>query len=201
MNSIESKTRIYKRQLQSFILKCALAQFLIAMLFYCGFNEYFRTTVNNNALGTTLLVSAFWNTAGITFYLFYNNSNRIAKDVEKILILVLFFAPTTSIMIFGPMLSGEVIFCEFPKLVMNQNTGNVPIFFARCEISPGESFTNRNIIVLSGDHVRLNDSIEATKDNHFGKPGNINSILMRKATVSIDAGSHIKNSDITPRYW
>lgn len=201
MNSIESKTRIYKKQLQSFILKCALAQFLIAVLFNCGFSEYFRTTVSNDALGTALLISAFLNTAGITFYLFYNNSNRIAKEVEKTLILVLFFAPTTSIIIFGPMLSGEVVFSEFPKIIMNPDTGNVPIFFARCEISPGESFTNRNIIVLSGNHARLNDSIQATQDNHFGKPGNINSILMRKATVTIEAGSHIKNSDITPRYW
>lgn len=200
MNSIESKTRIYKRQLQGFILKCALAQFLIAMLFCYGFSEYFSNAVNNDALGTALLVSAFWNTAGITYYLFYNKSTRIAKDVEKTLILVLFFAPTTSIMLFGPMLSGEVIFSEFPKIIMNQDTGNVPIFFARCEIAPGESFTTKNIIVLSGNRARLKDSIKATKDNHFGKPGNIDSILMRKATVAIEAGSYIKNSDITPRY-
>jgi len=193
-----------EKQIKSFILKCALIQFTIAVCSCVAFSEQFYDLIADEKLGLALVGAAVWNVIGISFYLFYSQTKRIAAEAQKVIILVLFFAPTTSILIFGPMLNG----CEMPampkisKLFSSEPRieTTVSMFFARLPIARGEALTAKNTIVLSVYPSDFAGGIIATKDNHFGDSKNKNSMLLRKCIYPIEAGSPIRDSDIEPHY-
>lgn len=199
-NIVESRERLIK----SYILKCAIIQFVFAIGSCIAFHEQFLNLINDEILGLTLLAFAIWNVIGIAFYSFFIPSNKIAHDMQKVLILILYFAPTISLLTFGPMLntsqtfySPQSIECfrEEPKA-----KETVHMFFARHPITRGEPLTTKNTIVLAVDSQKNVGGIIATKSNHFGDSTNKDSMLLRKCIYPIEAGSPIRDSDIEPHY-
>lgn len=197
-----AKTR--EKAIKSFILKCTVIQFAIAVATCAALSNRFSEFFCNENLGSALLCSAIWSVIGTAFYPYIRGTNRIVPDAQKILILVIFYAPTLSILTFGPMLDGKG-FANFPKI--SELFSDVPqlkttehMFFARFPIAQGEALTAKNTIVLAVDPTKHVGGIIATKDNHFGDSKNKNSMLLRKSIYPIEAGSEIRDSDIEPHY-
>lgn len=202
--NIHSSAKTREKRIKSFILKCAVIQFAVAIASCAALSNRFSEIFFNENLGPALLCSAIWSVIGTAFYPYIRGTNRIVPDAQKILILVIFFAPTLSILTFGPMLKGEgfadlptvsELFSEVPQLKTTEH-----MFFARFPIARGESLTAKNTIVLAVDPTKHVGGIIATKDNHFGDSKNKNSMLLRKCIYPIEAGSPIRDSDIEPHY-
>ncbi|MDX2105113.1 MAG: hypothetical protein SFY67_01815 [Candidatus Melainabacteria bacterium] len=201
---MNSSTKTRERLIKSFILKCAVIQFTVAIVSIAAFSTQFCETIEDDRIGFALLCSAIWSVVGTAFYPYIRGTNRIVPDAQKILILVIFFAPTLSILTFGPMLKGEgfaflpkvsELFSDLPQLKTTEH-----MFFARFPIARGESLTAKTIVFLAVDPTKHVGGIIATKDNHFGDSKNKESMLLRKCIYPIEAGSPIRDSDIEPHY-
>lgn len=205
MNTEIDKSAKQERKLTNFILKCSVLQFLIVIS--CGF-AYRDSTFSHftsDTLANALVLSALWNLIGMTFCLYFKTS-KIALEMQKVLIFALFFAPTCSLLLIGPVLTNGAV-PMMPKIseMFDQppeksEFDSLHIFYARDSIEPGEPITAKNTIVLAGFRSDLDGAVKANGENHFSAPDNANSMLHRKAKRPIEGGSPIKNSEIDPPY-
>ncbi len=194
-----------ERKLTSFILKCSLLQFLFVILCCITYRDSITTLFHTDVFANALVISALWNVTGMTLCL-YIQAPKIAFEVQKILIFVLFFAPTASLLSIGPILNGNEN-PNFPKISemfyqppVKSEFDSLHIFYARDSIEPGEPITAQNTIVLAGYRSDLDGAVKANGENHFGNLTDANSILHRKAKRSIDMGAPIRNSEIDPPF-
>lgn len=189
----------------NFVLKCSLLQFFFVILCSFAYRDSLVSLFNTDSFAIALLLSALWNLIGMTFCLYFQ-SKKIAFEVQKIFTFVLFFAPTSSLLLIGPVLNGNEI-PNLPKVSEmfyqppeKSEFDSLHIFYARDSIEPGEPITAKNTIVLAGYRADLDGAIKASEENHFSKPENSNSMLHRKAKRPIEGGSPIKNSEIDPPF-
>lgn len=210
MNEPDKKEIKREREAQDFILKWAALQFAVPLLCLAAFPDHMQSFFNDSNLGMMMFWCALWNLCGVFFYLFFNGSRKIAREVERLLVLVVFFAPTTSLLFFGPMLySPNVQFRDpfkemqsvyFEKQDNTYNSNYKPIFFARHDIVKDSLISRKDIQVYSQPPSKYQNAIVATIDNFYGDANSGKSILGRKVKVDIQSGAPILNTDIEPPY-
>lgn len=208
MNEPDRKQIEREKEAQNFVLKFAALQLFVPILATFVFPDHMRAFHEDTNLGMLLLYSAVWNLMGVCFYLFFN-SNKIAKEVERILVLMVFFAPTTSLLLFGPVLSGANVEFKDPFVGMRDHFSQEapepsfnsrPIILARGPIAKGSFLTEKNIIVQSYGSNKFKDAIVATKENYFDNKRGARSVLGKRALVNIEGGDPIHYADIDPSY-
>ncbi len=210
-----------------FILRWTGVQLLFVLLSLLIFPSHTMEIFKESFLLNLLIGALLWNLLGVSSYLHWPfREGKIAKRMENFCVLLVFFAPTTSVFLFGPMLVTRInkafeavtkqldgtqyyydernklvkVFPVEPSAPFTPSPDAKPIFFARNNIAKDATIEIKDIKVLSYDPDQYKGAIIATNENWCDDNSDGKTILGRKVKNEIHAGQPILNSEIDPPF-